>query len=658
VTERGFLLNALSVTPYADGTTTSSVPTAAIVAKFAEGAGAGTFARTLTALSAETTYFLRAYATNTTGTAYGQSRPFTTAGVSNANTAPTISDIADQSIRAGTSTGALAFTLGDAETAPANLTVVGVVSSPSPLAGGATGVVLNPLPAASLVFGGSGANRTVTVTPTLNQTGPIMVAITVRDTGGLTATETFMVTIGSPPSGPSATLTAHPNYYLSTGGSVTFTATLTHAGTMSSVSLAVGSVPTGWTYGATGGQNVPSVVPVKGDTSQFGFAYLAVPASPTTFTFTVNYPAGLAGSQVFAGISGLFRLSDGMLQTAVVPPIALVRAEAPTIVSAPPTRAVRLGGTTTFAVTAGGAAPLTYQWIKDGVALANDTRIGGATSRALTIANAQFADAGAYTVVVENTMGSVTSEPAAILAVVDARHAVAGANDATGGTLSIGNTLTYAGTPTALAWQVILPAGWSYASSTGAEGDIKPVAGATALAEWAWTTVPASPISFSYTLSVPAGATGDKALQAVLLFRMASGLTHLLVLPDPLVAPNRFNYHSADTNGDGRISLIELTRVLELYNTRNGTTRTGHYTVTATASEDGFAPEPSRANTVIATLTRYCSADSNHDGKLSLMELTRVLELYNARNGTVRTGAYHEVLPPADSTEDGFAPGP
>lgn len=50
-------------------------------------------------------------------------------------------------------------------------------------------------------------------------------------------------------------------------------------------------------------------------------------------------------------------------------------------------------------------------------------------------------------------------------------------------------------------------------------------------------------------------------------------------------------YHSVDSNQDGRITLIELTRMIELYNYRNGTTRTGQYRVQA-GTEDGFAPGP------------------------------------------------------------------
>jgi hypothetical protein len=103
--------------------------------------------------------------------------------------------------------------------------------------------------------------------------------------------------------------------------------------------------------------------------------------------------------------------------------------------------------------------------------------------------------------------------------------------------------------------------------------------------------------------------------------------------------------HSADTNTDWRISLIELTRVIELYNTRNGTSRTGEYHCEA-GTEDGFAPGT-------GTLTSWHSADSDRDGRIGLIELTRVIELYNTRSGTARTGDYHA----AGGTEDGFAPG-
>ena len=106
-------------------------------------------------------------------------------------------------------------------------------------------------------------------------------------------------------------------------------------------------------------------------------------------------------------------------------------------------------------------------------------------------------------------------------------------------------------------------------------------------------------------------------------------------------------YHSADTDHDGCISLLELTRVIELYNYRSGGARTGEYHIQAD-TEDGFAPGPG------VQIGRPHQADLNGDWRLSLLELTRVIELYNYRSGGQRTGQYHA----QSGTEDGFAPGP
>lgn len=133
----------------------------------------------------------------------------------------------------------------------------------------------------------------------------------------------------------------------------------------------------------------------------------------------------------------------------------------------------------------------------------------------------------------------------------------------------------------------------------------------------------------------------------------ATGAQQILVSPDPLILPF-LDYHSADISRDFRISLLELTRVIELYNTRNGTTRTGAYVVASATTEDGFASDSARPSSSTVLLTRYHAADSNRDGKVSLVELTRVIELYNYRSGTTRTGQYK----PQSGTEDGFAPGP
>jgi sugar lactone lactonase YvrE len=322
----------------------------------------------------------------------------------------------------------------------------------------------------------------------------------------------------------------------------------------------------------------------------------------------------------------------------------------PIIVTPPANQVVNTGQSAAFAVVAAGTAPLTYQWSKEGAAL------GGATAATLTLASAQPADAGRYTVTVSNTLGFVTS-PAATLTVlpagVSATHAVVGDGYVAGGTVTITNTITYAGAAAALGWQVLLPDGWSYASSGGSDGDFKPGIGTSGLLEWAWVTMPASPVTFTYTLNVPANASGNQELAALAIMRLGGNPLQILAKPDPLIVAKAPDRHTADTNGDGKLSLLELTRVIELYNTRNGTSRTGCYAVQA-GSEDGFAPEPTRTNSTTVTLTCYHNADTDRNGRLSLFELTRVIELYNYRSGTSRTGQYHAQA----GTEDGFAPGP
>src|SRR5204863_3091826 len=98
------------------------------------------------------------------------------------NDAPTISDIADQTTAEDTATGAIAFTIGDVETLAADLTVTGTSSNPT------------LVPSANIVFGGSGASRTVTVTPALNQFGSATITATVSD-GSLTVGTSFVVTV-------------------------------------------------------------------------------------------------------------------------------------------------------------------------------------------------------------------------------------------------------------------------------------------------------------------------------------------------------------------------------------------------------------------------------------------------------------------------------
>ena len=85
-----------------------------------------------------------------------------------------------------------------------------------------------------------------------------------------------------------------------------------------------------------------------------------------------------------------------------------VASQAPIITSQPVSLAVSTGNSATFSVTATGSSPLAYQWTKDSAA------ISGATSSTYSIASAQTSDAGSYAVVVSNSAGSATSNPATL----------------------------------------------------------------------------------------------------------------------------------------------------------------------------------------------------------------------------------------------------
>jgi gliding motility-associated-like protein len=170
VTERGICWSTTANPTIANSRTT-------------DGSGLGTFTSAMAGLNAGTTYYVRAYATNSVGTGYGPQVTFTTV----ANNNPTISTVANQSVCANAATTALAFTVADVETPAASLTVTRSSSNTT------------LVPNANIVVAGTGANRTFTVTPAANQHGTATITLTVTDQLGATATTTFTVTVNQFP---------------------------------------------------------------------------------------------------------------------------------------------------------------------------------------------------------------------------------------------------------------------------------------------------------------------------------------------------------------------------------------------------------------------------------------------------------------------------
>jgi len=114
-------------------------------------------------------------------------------------------------------------------------------------------------------------------------------------------------------------------------------------------------------------------------------------------------------------------------------PAVLRAVGAPVIVSQPASLAVAVGTGANFSVTAGGDQPLAYQWQFNG------NIIPGAVNTNYLVQQAQTNNSGNYSVVITNSLGSITSAPAALLVGVPPTVATPPSNRAA----AIGSTATF-----------------------------------------------------------------------------------------------------------------------------------------------------------------------------------------------------------------------
>ena len=192
------------------------------------------------------------------------------------NDPPTISAFANQTIVEDTPTGAISFTIGDVETLAASL-AVSANSSNSAL-----------VPNGNIIFGGSGSNRTVMVTPATNQSGTATITVTVSD-GEASATASFALTVTASNDAP--TLSSIPNQTISQGSSI-------------SLPVAVGDAETpAGSLTLTGSSSNPGLIAnsniVFGGSGPDRTATLTSPisqAGTATITITVSGPRGSESS--------------------------------------------------------------------------------------------------------------------------------------------------------------------------------------------------------------------------------------------------------------------------------------------------------------------------------------------------------------------------
>ncbi|MCL4298836.1 MAG: hypothetical protein KJ077_24070 [Anaerolineae bacterium] len=206
--------------------------------------------------------------------------------VNSVNDAPTISDIANQSTNEDVAVGPISFTVGDIETAAGSLMVSGSSSDQT------------LVPNANITFGGSGANRTVTVTPAANQFGPATITIQVSD-GTSSAQDSFVLTVNSVNDTPLiSNIPDQVIAYNTAKGPITFNVGDVETAAGSLTLSANSSNPTivpvsNIVFGGSGASRTVTVTPAAG---QYGTVTLTVTVSDgaatafDTFTFIVNSP--------------------------------------------------------------------------------------------------------------------------------------------------------------------------------------------------------------------------------------------------------------------------------------------------------------------------------------------------------------------------------
>lgn len=86
----------------------------------------------------------------------------------------------------------------------------------------------------------------------------------------------------------------------------------------------------------------------------------------------------------------------------------------PFVTTQPLNQTVITNQSASFTITAAGKPLPTYQWQRNGVDLGNDSKYSGVTTPTLTIANAQVADEGTYSVALTNSAGFTNSDAATL----------------------------------------------------------------------------------------------------------------------------------------------------------------------------------------------------------------------------------------------------
>lgn len=194
VIQENILVDATATGPVTTSPTGGTSLRNYLNAQYAGGAGAGQFVFLRVNTAAAPTGVSRATLTMSEGGAVGppDTRPHLDFSIVSSNTAPTITNVLDQTTDEDFATPAIPFTVNDAENAATALTVT-ATSSDTTL-----------LPNANIILTGTGSNRFVTLTPALNLSGSTTITLSVND-GTLTRTDTFTLLVNEDSDGDGLT---------------------------------------------------------------------------------------------------------------------------------------------------------------------------------------------------------------------------------------------------------------------------------------------------------------------------------------------------------------------------------------------------------------------------------------------------------------------
>lgn len=239
----------------------------------------------------------------TDGTSTPATRSFTFS-VAAVNDPPTITTPATQTTLEDTATSAIAFGVGDVETAVGSLTVSAISSDPLLVA--STG----------FAFGGSGASRTVTITPVANASGSCTITLNVSD-GTDSTNSTFTLNVTPVNDHPTITQTASPQTILEDSSGLVLALTIgdveTAAGSLT-LTRASGNttlVPlSGIVFGGSGANRTATITPAF---NQNGSALITLVVSDGTDTTTNAFTLVVTAQNdqpLLTGIAATYTLTE------------------------------------------------------------------------------------------------------------------------------------------------------------------------------------------------------------------------------------------------------------------------------------------------------------------------------------------------------------